>query len=163
MKSFAACIMLLLVSNLASACESFVYKEPSHKPFETVELSDSRVLCISFIHGLEYASNKLFELDFFKDKEIINDYWGQWGFEQEDEPLFTHKIAQSYIGVGVWMPTKLLKEQAEMTTEEWLKSHGLLLSLGLGSKKKGEPRMRMDYRWHEDYEVDLMMHIEVPF
>ncbi|WP_146029071.1 hypothetical protein [Vibrio diazotrophicus] len=163
MKSFAACIMLLLVSNLASACESFVYKDPSHEPFETIELSDSRVLCISFMNGLEYASDKLFELDFFNDKEIISDYWGQWGFEREDEPLFTHKIAHSYIGVGVWMPPKLLEEQAEMSTEEWLKSHGLLLSLGFGSKKKGEPRMRMDYRWHEDYEVDLMMHIEVPF
>ncbi len=163
MKSFATCILLLLVSNLANACESFVYKEASHKPFETLELSDSRVLCISFMHGVEYASKKLFELNVFKENENVSEYWEKWGFEQKDEPFFTHKIAQSYIGVGVWMPPELLKEQSDMSTEDWLKSHGLLLSLGFGSKKKGEPRMRMDYRWHEDYQVDLMMHIEVPF
>ncbi len=163
MKSFAACILLLLVSNMASACESFIFRDETHNPFETVELSDSRVLCISFINGMEYASKKLFELDFIKDNEIVSEYWEKWGFKSDDEPLFTHKIAQSYIGVGVWMPPELLKEQSEMSTDEWLKSHGLLLSLGFGSKKKGEPRMRMDYRWHDDYEVDLMMHIEVPF
>ncbi|WP_165313096.1 hypothetical protein [Vibrio ziniensis] len=163
MKSITACVLLLLVSNLANACESFVYKDPTYKSFETVELSDSRVLCISFIHGMEYASKKLFELDLFKDKENVDEYWEKWGFKQDEEPFYTHKIAQSYIGVGVWMPTKLLKEESELTTEEWLRSHGLLLSLGFGSKKAGEPRMRMDYRWHEDYEVDLMMHIEVPF
>ncbi|MFV0448042.1 MAG: hypothetical protein ACK5MF_06220 [Vibrio sp.] len=163
MKSFAASMLLLLVSSLANACESFAYKDPSYEPFETVELPESRMLCISFIHGVEYASNQLFELNFFKDKENISDYWEQWGFEQEEEPFYTHKVAQSYIGVGVWMPTELLEEQAEMSTEEWLKSHGLLLSLGFGSKRKGEPRMRMDYRWHDDYQVDLMMHIEVPF
>ncbi len=163
MKSFAATILLLLVSNMAHACESFIFQDETHNPFETIELSDSRVLCISFMNGIEYASNKLFELDFIKDNENISEYWGKWGYKSDDEPFLTHKIAHSYIGVGVWMPADLLEEQSEMSTDEWLKSHGLLLSLGFGNKKKGEPRMRMDYRWHDDYEVDLMMHIEVPF
>jgi len=162
MKSFAACILLLLVSNLAYACNSFIDDE-AHNPFETVQLSDSRVWCISLINGIDYASQQLFELDFVKDNENVSEYWEQWGLQSEDEPLFTHKIAHSYIGVGVWMPTELLKEQSEMSTEDWLKSHGLLLSLGFGNKQTGEPRMRMDYRWHDDYQVDLMMHIEVPF
>lgn len=163
MKSFAACVLLLLVSNLVQACEAFIFKDATHKPFETVELSDSRVLCISFLNGFEYASKKLFELDFIKDNENISEYWAQWGLESVDDPFFTHKIAKNYIGIGVWMPSELIEEQAKMSTEEWLKSHGLLLSVGFGNKEKGEPRMRMDYRWHDDYEVDLMMHIEVPF
>ena len=42
-------------------------------------------------------------------------------------------------------------------------SHGLKLSLGFGQKKAGEPRVRLDYRWHEVYQADWFMQIEVPF
>ncbi|WP_325205958.1 hypothetical protein [Vibrio sp. 03_296] len=61
------------------------------------------------------------------------------------------------------MPEEYENQVASMTTEEWLRSHGLMFSIGLGDKKSGEPRMRFDYRWHETSEADVMMQIEVPF
>ncbi|MCV5991403.1 hypothetical protein OFO94_35620, partial [Escherichia coli] len=66
-------------------------------------------------------------------------------------------------GLGFWMPEELRDEESKMDTEEWLRSHGLMFSVGFGDKSDGQPRMRFDYRWHEYYDADWMMQIEVPF
>jgi hypothetical protein len=65
--------------------------------------------------------------------------------------------------VGVWVPNELKDDLAEMDTEQWLMSHGLQLSLGFGDKTSGKPRMRFDYRWHDRYDGDMMVQVELPF
>lgn len=97
-----------------------------------------------------------------EDKEE-GSYWEEWALKPKDEPLLTQNISTNYIGVGIWMPDDLVEKENEMTSEEWLMNHGLQISLGFGEKKSGEPRMRFDYRWHEVYQGDMMMQIELPF
>ncbi|MHA2738703.1 hypothetical protein [Vibrio harveyi] len=90
-------------------------------------------------------------------------YWDQWAFKSEDSPILTQNLDSNYFGLGLWMPEELRDDEAKMSTEEWLRSHGLMFSIGFGDKNGSEPRMRVDYRWHEYYDADWMMQIEVPF
>ena len=90
-------------------------------------------------------------------------YWEEWAIRSEDTPVLTQNLENSYFGLGLWMPEELREEEEKMSAEEWLKNHGLMFSVGFGDKQDGEPRMRFDYRWHEYYDADWMMQIEVPF
>ncbi|YCO01662.1 hypothetical protein ACB087_01825 [Vibrio sp. VNB-15] len=107
-------------------------------------------------------------LDWYETEERARDvptesYWDEWAIKPDDTPLLTQSVENNYFGLGVWMPEELRDDESKMTTEEWLKSHGLMFSVGFGDKNDGEPRMRFDYRWHEYYDADWMMQIEVPF
>jgi hypothetical protein len=51
----------------------------------------------------------------------------------------------------------------DMTYSERLEATGLMFSLGLGERKEDEPRMRIDYRWHNQQPGDVMLQVEVPF
>ncbi|MGR4988019.1 hypothetical protein [Vibrio sp. WZ-1] len=95
--------------------------------------------------------------------EPIENYWEQWAIKPEETPILTQSLEKNYFGLGIWMPEELRDFERDMTTEEWLKSHGLMFSVGFGDKGDGEPRMRFDYRWHEYYDANWMMQIEVPF
>ncbi|MGR5067723.1 MULTISPECIES: hypothetical protein [Vibrio] len=95
--------------------------------------------------------------------ELTDNYWDEWAIKSLDTPLLTKNHKNNYFGLGVWMPEELQGDENKMTTEEWLRSHGLMFSVGFGDKNDGEPRMRFDYRWHEYYDADWMMQIEVPF
>ncbi|UYI49213.1 hypothetical protein OFO16_22875 [Vibrio natriegens] len=90
-------------------------------------------------------------------------YWEEWAFTPNETPILTQNLEKNYFGLGIWMPEDLLDEESDMTTEEWIRNHGLMFSIGFGDKGDGEPRMRLDYRWHEYYDADWMMQIEVPF
>lgn len=90
-------------------------------------------------------------------------YWEDWTLKPKDNPVISQTLSDKHFGVGFWLPQEYENQLAKMSTEEWLKSHGLLFSIGFGDKHSGEPRMRFDYRWHESSEADLMMQIEVPF
>nr|WP_319553118.1 hypothetical protein [uncultured Vibrio sp.] len=90
-------------------------------------------------------------------------YWEEWAFTQYETPILTQNLEKNYFGLGIWMPEELLEEESKMTTEEWIRNHGLMFSIGFGDKRDGEPRMRLDYRWHDYYDADWMMQIELPF
>ncbi|WP_172565508.1 hypothetical protein [Vibrio navarrensis] len=91
------------------------------------------------------------------------DYWDEWALKSEDSPVISQNLASNHFGIGFWLPEEYQKEAQSMTTEEWLRSHGVLFSIGFGDKKAGHPRMRFDYRWHDTSEGDVMMQIELPF
>lgn len=103
-----------------------------------------------------YQSEKTYD-------EPPENYWDEWAIKQEDTPFLTQNLENNYFGLGVWMPEELKNEENKMSTEEWLRSHGLMFSIGLGEKNGDQPRMRFDYRWHDYYDADWMMQIEVPF
>ncbi|MGY0615009.1 hypothetical protein [Vibrio sp. FJH11] len=90
-------------------------------------------------------------------------YWEEWAFKAHDTPLLTQNLEKNYFGLGLWMPEELVEEESKMSTEEWIRNQGLMFSIGFGDKGDGQPRMRVDYRWHEYYDADWMMQIEVPF
>lgn len=89
-----------------------------------------------------------------------SDYWSDWVLKAQTNPFLSQHFSSSYFGIGVWSPEE---DEEEMTTQEWLMNHGLQFSVGFGEKEAGEPRLRLDYMWHEDQQDNLMMQVEVPF
>ncbi len=96
-------------------------------------------------------------------KESKKNYWEQWAFKNNQTSILTSKVEKNHFGLGVWMPKELMEEESKMDTEVLLLSHGLMFSVGFGNKGDGQPRMRLDYRWHDYVDADWMMQIEVPF
>jgi len=90
-------------------------------------------------------------------------YWSDWVFKSKNSPLLTQQVSDSYFGIGVWMPDEIERERNDLSTEEYLMSHGVQFSVGIGDKKPGEPRMRLDYLWHSETSDSWSMQIEVPF
>lgn len=155
-------VLLVVVSNSVGACERY----PSSLSTQSVLLHSSNEVCFSLLEGIEYTATKVNELHNFvrqEDTEQDGDYWSNWVLQSETNPILTQNLATNYIGLGIWVPSELEERLHRMDTEEWLLSHGLQLSFGFGTKSSGEPRMRLDYRWHDRYEGDVMMQVELPF
>ncbi|WP_217557406.1 hypothetical protein [Vibrio metschnikovii] len=97
--------------------------------------------------------------------EKADDYWTGWVADGviKADPIVSSNYQQGYFGVSVWMPDELAEQEAEMTLEEWLKNHGVALSLAYGDKRNGLPRLRLDYRWHEMSQTDWFLQLEIPF
>ncbi|MBM4929507.1 hypothetical protein HYO31_05660 [Vibrio parahaemolyticus] len=154
---FSVCA-LLVVTQANSACtylsdRSVVFESNTMPTCE--EVFDS--LGLLGANALDWDANRP------KVQGPIENYWEQWAIKSEDTPFLTQNLDKNYFGLGFWMPEELRDDEKEMTTEEWLRSHGLMFSIGFGDRSDGEPRMRFDYRWHEYYDADWMMQIEVPF
>ncbi|WP_084659653.1 hypothetical protein [Vibrio sonorensis] len=93
--------------------------------------------------------------EFHLDNQSVDysSYWGSWLVDTGSEPLLSQSYHSNYFGVGIWMPEDLSEESAHMNTKEWLENQGLQFSLGFGDLNSGEPRLRLDYRWHEVYQA----------
>ncbi len=94
--------------------------------------------------------------------QTVPSYWEHWQADR-DNPLLSQNLATSHFGVGVWLPQEYAEMEDQMTTEEWIRKHGLQLSVGFGEQSDDAPRMRFDYRWHQTSEADIMMQVELPF
>jgi hypothetical protein len=153
---------LMVFSASSFACEMY----QTNTSNESVLFHSESGICFSLLEGIEYTANKLdglYDLVNQNDSEDYSTYWEDWVLQSETNPILTRSLASNYIGVGVWVPSELENRLHNMDTEEWILSHGVQLSLGFGSKSSGEPRMRLDYRWHEKFDGDVMMQVEVPF
>ncbi|MGF1754111.1 hypothetical protein L4C33_10990 [Vibrio makurazakiensis] len=153
-----ASILIAAFSMPASAsCEFFSE--------ESIMLTESN--CLSLSNSLDSIGREIITMGGLLEDESANaepvDYWSEWALQSKDAPLLTQSVANNHFGLGMWIPEELDSQKNDMSTEEWLMNHGLQLSLGFGNKEDGEPRMRFDYRWHEDEKADVMMQIEVPF
>ncbi|CAM2926463.1 hypothetical protein QTO01_14320 [Vibrio mytili] len=154
---FSACV-LLVVPQAVSACDyvsdrSVVFNDNT-QPICDEDLDSASELNSDVLNWEEPEA---------KVDGPTKSYWDEWGIKSPDTPLLTQSLQKNHFGLGIWMPHDLEEEEKEMTTEEWLRNHGLMLSVGFGDKGDGAPRMRFDYRWHELYDADWMMQIEVPF
>ncbi|WP_295891863.1 hypothetical protein [uncultured Vibrio sp.] len=164
MRLLKAMLMLLVFTSFGvNACDLFE-SNPSYR-VDSVVLSNNTGVCFSVDETLNYAQKQWLALSNVLDDEptTIGSYWDDWVLNSASDPFVTQNISSNYFGLGVWMPQHLEDELGEMSTEEWLMSHGVQLSVGFGDKKSGQPRMRFDYRWHEKYDGDVMMQVEVPF
>ena len=154
--------LLAVFSGSAGACEMY---QPDLSN-ESVLFHSSNGICFSLLEGIEYTATKVDELyDFVSqaDSAQETDYWSNWVLQSETNPILTQSLASNYIGLGIWVPSELEGRLQHMDAEEWILSHGVQLSLGFGTKASGEPRMRLDYRWHDRYDGDVMMQVELPF
>ncbi|MGF1722413.1 hypothetical protein L4D20_20510 [Vibrio kyushuensis] len=161
-----AVVSLLFISPFGvNACDLFDKQLYPQQGVDSVVLTSNSGVCLSMDDTLEYATRPWFAImQWLGDEPSTSEsYWDDWVLKSESDPLLTQSIASNYFGFGVWMPPELEDKINDMSTEEWLMSHGLQLSVGFGDKKSGQPRMRFDYRWHDKYEGDVMMQVEVPF
>ncbi|MDN3680618.1 hypothetical protein QWZ04_09840 [Vibrio tapetis subsp. quintayensis] len=106
---------------------------------------------------------RYFAISEFAPKEEKTDYWSEWILNSESEPLFTSKLDKNHFGFGVWTPKEYADRFDDLSYYDQLKAQGFLLSLGLGEPNGDEPRMRIDYRWHNKVEGDVYLQVEVPF
>ena len=155
--------LLVFTSFGVNACDLF--EATPNYGVDSVVMSDTAGVCFSVDETLNYAQKQWLALSNVMDDEptIIGSYWDDWVMNSAADPFVTQNISSNYFGLGVWMPQHLEDELSSMSTEEWLMSHGVQFSVGFGDKKSGQPRMRLDYRWHEKYDRDVMMQVEVPF
>lgn len=149
----------LLMSSFSNACE--MYGKGSTSQSVVVDQG----VCFSFTDGISYTAQSIDTISHYvlEDSTDYSSYWSDWLLDNDASPIFSKSLASNYIGLGVWVPSELEDELASMDTEEWIRSHGLQLSLGFGDMNTGQPRMRVDYRWHDQREGDVMMQVELPF
>ncbi|PSU13268.1 hypothetical protein C9J03_07330 [Photobacterium gaetbulicola] len=64
------------------------------------------------------------------------------------------------------MPEKFAEDDLLDVDEikELIKKYGLQMSFGIGGENGRSPRLRLDYRWHEDRDLeDVFIQVEIPF
>lgn len=91
-------------------------------------------------------------------------FWDNWSGYNES-PVLSSNTQSAYYGVGVWLPDKY-KDVDVLTIEDaqqWIRNHGLQMSLGVGGEDGRSARFRLDYRWHEENLDDLFLQVEIPF
>ena len=92
-------------------------------------------------------------------------FWDNWA-RQFDSPFVSSNVSTSFYGLGVWMPDKFAEDDLLDVEEvkELIKKYGLQMSFGIGGENGKSPRLRFDYRWHEDRDLeDVFIQVEIPF
>ncbi|WP_240205604.1 hypothetical protein [Vibrio sp. CyArs1] len=164
MKARWSCIALVVVVNSPLA---FAFCESNTNKSVVLKVTEEESFCSLISKPFNYIGNQVITLGgLIEDEPPINSlqdsYWDQWLLTQESEPVLTGNIENSFVGIGLWVPEEIARHKDEMSMQEWLMAQGLHFGVGFGEKGK-EPRLRLDYRWHQDYQGDMMMQVEVPF
>ena len=92
-------------------------------------------------------------------------FWDNWA-RQFDSPFVSSNVSSSFYGLGVWMPDKFAEDDLMDFEEvkELIRKYGLQMSFGIGGENGQSPRLRFDYRWHEDRDLeDVFIQVEIPF
>ena len=122
----------------------------------TIEMSEA-------LNNLSLATNKLEEGVF----DMLGfSFWEGWEYTEGYDPILSGYFENSAIGLTVWQPPEYnSKSSSDFSSYyEWIKTHGVQLSLGFGDKEKGhKSRFRFDYRWHEDAGDEFFLQFETPF
>lgn len=106
---------------------------------------------------------ELSELSWRYETDNEESFWDGW-IGSSDSPVLSSRSDRTFYGVGVWIPKKYqntdLVDFEDM--QDWIKSHGLQMSFGLGGEDDRSARIRFDYRWHDDNLDDISLQIEIP-
>lgn len=158
-RSYNLLCMLGFFTIPAFACSSF----QSPTSIMMVEKEQDSV-CASIAHSFDAFTSSLTSVtDFIIDPVSNDDYWEEWTLKSGSDPLLYSSVESNHFGIGVWMPEEYDSQFDDMTYSEKLEATGLKFSLGLGERDDNEPRMRIDYRWHNLQPGDVMLQVEVPF
>ncbi|MCW8348901.1 hypothetical protein MD535_23185 [Vibrio sp. ZSDZ65] len=161
----ALCSIALLVVVSAPDARAFCEDEKPHSV--VFKATEEESFCTLITKPFSYIGTQVVTLGGLLEPAspldaLQDSYWDEWLLNQESEPVLTGRYESSFVGIGLWAPADIARKKDEMSMQEWLMSQGLHFGVGFGEKGK-EPRLRLDYRWHEDYQGDMMMQVEVPF
>ncbi|KJY84587.1 hypothetical protein TW81_03410 [Vibrio galatheae] len=153
--------VVLCFSSFSNAC----YWNQKETSALSLMLIDSDTSCFSVfdLESTTSLSDQAFGDLHQAEREDYSSYWLDWLFGTDSNPLISNRASSNYFGLGVWVPSELEKQMKAMDIEDWIKSHGVQFSVGFGDVQSGKPRVRIDYRWHDQYDGDVMMQVEVPF
>ncbi|MHC6529506.1 hypothetical protein [Vibrio proteolyticus] len=157
-------VWIALFPGFTLACDLF--DPPYASDNDSVMFHSPAGVCFSFQEGVDYATEKLEQLSLLSEDpqdDAESEYWNDWITLDDTNPLLTQSLESNYFGVGIWLPSEVEDRMHDMQAGEWIINHGLQFSVGLGDKQAGKPRMRFDYRWHNQYDGDVLMQVEVPF
>ncbi|NOH95769.1 hypothetical protein [Vibrio sp. 99-70-13A1] len=152
--------LLLIASCMHANASCMLFSDQS-----VMLAQDEGLGCQEFSDSWDYIEQQVTSLGGLldEDSEPTEDYWSDWALKTKDAPILTQNISTNYFGLGMWLPEDLEETKNDMTTQEWLLNHGLQLSVGFGDKVNGQPRLRFDYRWHDERDANMMMQVELPF
>ncbi|KPA52084.1 hypothetical protein VT25_16360 [Photobacterium leiognathi subsp. mandapamensis] len=92
-------------------------------------------------------------------------FWLHWNDDFADSPVLMDHSASTFYGLGFWMPEQYDEEDFSNVAgaESWILNHGLQMSLGFGDPKGHTPRVRFDYRWHNNSHVEDGVSMQLHF
>lgn len=135
-------------------------------PTKSLVVADKSLnLCDELVNTVDELVDRFVAATRVRDAEQAgtSDYWSDWILKNVDDPLLTQRIEDGFLGFGVFRPYEMTLNDDELSYEEWIKTHGIQLSLGIGDKNGDEPRVRLDYQWHDRHEDLVHVQVEVPF
>ncbi|GAD79808.1 hypothetical protein [Vibrio ezurae] len=152
-------VALVCGTFMAGASEACVF---DRDPTRTVVLVNSTLeLCDDIITTVDELVDDLLVTTHLKEESTTLDYWSNWMLKNVDDPILTQRVEESFFGLGVFRPYEMTSNDDELSYEEWIKTYGVQLSVGIGEKDK--PRVRLDYQWHDQFEDVFHVQFEVPF
>ncbi|GAM55259.1 hypothetical protein JCM19231_5091 [Vibrio ishigakensis] len=149
-----------LFSAGASACIE------DRDPTESLVMVETTLeLCEDLVNSVDHLVDRFLVATHIKQENERTDldYWSNWMLKNVDDPILTQHVSEGYFGLGFYRPEEMTLNDDELTYEEMIKTYGVLLSVGIGEKRKNEPRVRLDYQWHERHEDVFHVQVEVPF
>ncbi|OBT07925.1 hypothetical protein A9264_05500 [Vibrio sp. UCD-FRSSP16_10] len=141
----------------AEACVSD--RDPSRS---VIFVESTLELCEDLLDTVDELVDELLISAHIKEESTTTlGYWSDWMLKNVDDPLLTQRVEDSFFGVGLFRPYEMTSNDDELSYEDWVKTHGVQFSVGIG--EKDQPRVRLDYQWHERFEDVFHVQFEVPF
>lgn len=172
---FCCLSFMLSSSTYAFHCENYYSLDTVSQPF-SIDYPYNNKGCSVPIYSIERNNNinqALMPSLHGKDipwKVDSNSYgdkfWLHWDDKFADSPVLMDHNSSTFYGLGFWMPTNY--DEQELTSaagaEDWILNHGLQMSLGFGDITGNKPRVRFDYRWHNNSHVEdgVSMQVHIP-
>lgn len=102
------------------------------------------------------------QVDWTIEQDTSGTFWDDWA-KDLDSPVLSSNSDSSFYGLGVWLPKRYSTLDID-DTMELIKKYGLQMSFGFGGEDNDSPRVRFDYRWHDENELDdIFIQVEFPF
>ena len=166
---------VLSSSTYAFNCENYYSLNTVSQPF-SFNYSNNTKGCSVPIYSIERNNNMnhalmpsrhVKDISWKVDPTSYGDeFWTHWDDKFADSPVLMDHNSSTFYGLGFWMPTDY--EDADLNSavgaEDWILNHGLQMSLGFGDITGKKPRVRFDYRWHNNSHVEdgISMQIHIP-
>ncbi|WP_039859885.1 hypothetical protein [Photobacterium sp. SKA34] len=167
--------MMLSSSTYAFKCENYYSLDAVSQTF-SIDYPNITKGCSLPIYSIERNHNINHSLMFSQHDRAIpwkidhnsygDKFWLHWDDKFADSPVLMNHNSSTFYGLGFWMPTNYDEEEftSAAEAEDWILNHGLQMSLGFGDITGHKPRVRFDYRWHNNNHVEdgISMQVHIP-
>ncbi|WP_159064934.1 hypothetical protein [Thaumasiovibrio subtropicus] len=96
---------------------------------------------------------------------FVADQVGFWDSWITESPFYASTLDDgTHYGFSLYLPEDAhdIEQFSSDEIKNWIRQHGITMSLGLGPQQKGRPRFRIDYRWQQEEEGNVMIQMQLP-